>query len=274
MSSNSPSHGFVPLFGGGPSLPFERMDLGQGDGSSPDGSGFVPLFGAPALGPPKPRKPLVVTSEAEPSPEPPPVVTSEGEEIAEAAPPMAEGAPDEPLIEDGEQLREREEGFEVGRRAGLEAGREELERRTKALDAALQEVAGLRQRLLRQTVDDIAAATVEISRRLVRRELSIGVGDVDGLVREILDDLRADDDITVHIAPEDDRAMREGYPGFLAHVGRDASLRVEASPSITPGGILIETEFGSVDATVEARFDAFAEAVQAWATEAVEAIDA
>jgi flagellar assembly protein FliH len=259
MSSSSSPSGFKPLFEPAeaafvPMRPLAEQPLAA--------DAFVPLFGAPSIPapPPRPSEPVVESPPPEPGQDP-------VEEVPED--------PDEgPRVQDVEFLRAREEGFEVGRRAGLDAGRDELQEQREALSATMDTIVGLRRRLLERTVEDIAAATVEIARRLVLRELAVGVGDVEGLVRDILDDLRAEDDIVVYVAPEDDRSMRDGYPGLLAHVGRDASLRVEASSEITPGGVLVETTFGAVEATVERRFDAFAEAVQAWAQDAVDALDA
>ena len=176
-------------------------------------------------------------------------------------------------VHDGDFLQAREEAYEVGRRAGLEAGKTEIDAQVLALQGLLADLGTTRQTVFEQCITDVAKATVEISRRVIGRELSVGVGDLEALVKDILDELRSDDEIVVHIAPEDDRYLRNGYPALLAHVGRDASLRIETAANVTPGGVLVETSFGTVDATVESRFDAFAEAVNSWARDAVERFD-
>jgi len=291
MSSPDTS-GFIPLSRSPAEDTFEPL---AGTGTPPEGSGsgFVPLFGGgpspePEVQPrPSPKSPaptdeapVEASTELEGGSVDP---ASESQELEgagsnaddEGGP--ADGESDEPEEEsefhDGEYLRAREEAFEAARRAGMEAGKAEMAAQIANLQALLDEVAGLRRQILEHSVEDVATATMEIAQRLLRRELSVGIGDIEGLVREILTDLRADDEIIVQIAPEDDRLMREGYPSLLAHVGRKASLRMEPSANITPGGVIIETNFGTVDATVEARFDAFAESVQVWAREAVESLD-
>ncbi len=283
MSSSSPPAGFEPLFSPAESGGFTPLDDELGVPG-----GFEPLFGG--WSPPPDDEP---EDDAAPSNEGPDPGTSDSMELDAADPGAFDASLDgesldesldasvvsdeipaaTPEVHDGDFLQAREEAYEVGRRAGLEAGAAEIGERVDALQSLLDDVAGLRRRLLEQSVRDVADATVEIARRMVRRELSVGVGDLEGLVEEILGDLRTEDEVVVQIAPEDDRFLRDGYPALLAHVGRDASLRIEASAAVTPGGVLVETNFGTVDATVESRFEAFAETVEAWARDAVETAD-
>jgi len=282
VSSSSPGGGFEPLFSTAAPAGFEPLteEVAKADSFEPLLSGWAP--------PPEPE-PIAPEAFEDPgdsldldsvdseglaagldgeSLDPSLASTSMDDSLISEETPAAT-----PEVHDGDFLQAREEAYEVGRRAGLEAGAAEVRERLESLTRMLEDVAGLRRRLFERSVEDVASATVEIARRMVRRELSVGVGDLEGLVKDILSDLRADDEVTVQIAPEDDRFMRDGYPGLLAHVGRDASLRMEASADVTPGGVLVETTFGTVDATVESRFEAFAETVDAWARDAMERID-
>jgi flagellar assembly protein FliH len=273
MSSNSPTD-FQPLFRQYESGGFQALDERQ-----PAAEGFTPT-GSPEQTPEHSRpveafEHLSVrdssTSTDSLDPTGDESLASEIPDIESAGDEQAPSLSDE--VHDGDFLQAREEAYEVGRRAGLEAGKAEIDAQVLALQGVLADLGTARQTIFERCITDVAKATVEISRRVVGRELSVGVGDLEALVKDILDELRADDEIVVHIAPEDDRYLRNGYPALLAHVGRDASLRIEAAANVTPGGVLVETSFGTVDATVESRFDAFAEAVNSWARDAVERFD-
>jgi flagellar assembly protein FliH len=273
MSSNSPTD-FQPLFPQYESGGFQALDERQ-----PAAEGFTPT-GSPEQtsehsqpveafehlsAPGSSTSPDSLDSTDDES------LANESLDIESAGDEQAPSLPEE--VHDGDFLQAREEAYEVGRRAGLEAGKAETDAQVLALQGVLADLGTARQTVFEQCITDVAKATVEISRRVVGRELSIGVGDLEALVKDILDELRADDEIVVHIAPEDDRYLRNGYPALLAHVGRDASLRIETAANVTPGGVLVETSFGTVDATVESRFDTFAEAVDSWARDAVERFD-
>ncbi len=278
MSSNSPTD-FQPLFPQYESRGFQALDERQ-----PAAEGFTPT-GSPEQTPEHSRPveafehlsapgsststdSLDSTDDESLANE---SLASDSLDIESAGDEQAPSLSDE--VHDGDFLQAREEAYEVGRRAGLEAGKAEIDAQVLALQGVLADLGTARQTVFEQCITDVAKATVEISRRVVGRELSVGVGDLEALVKDILDELRGGDEIVVHIAPEDDRFLRDGYPSLLAHVGRDASLRIEATANVTPGGVLVETSFGTVDATVESRFDAFAEAVDSWARDAVERFD-
>lgn len=267
MSSSSAE--FQPLFG-------DRGDERR----------FTPLRSAP---PPARFRPLYDggTEPAAPGPQPaaePPTAPDPPADAAEVdraatADPTAESPPPAPtpVVEpedlDGTLLRLHDEAREAGRRAGLEEGHAAAAETVAAAATLLDELQGLRRRVLERSVRDVAATAVDVARCIVARELAVGGADVHRVVAEVLDALGDQDELVVLIAPEDDDALRDAYPALLARVGRDTTLRVEASAGIGRGGVKVETLHGSVDATVEARFEAFAEAIDAWATERAEGLD-
>ena len=186
--------------------------------------------------------------------------------------PVAEAA--DPRDMDAELLRLSEEAREAGHRVGLQEGLDGAAGTVQAAEALLEELTSLRRRLLERSVQDVADAARLVAHRIVGRELLVAAGDVQALVQDVLSTLGEEDEILLVVSPEDDLALREAYPTLLKRFGRDATLRIETSPEVSQGGVRVETAHGNVDATVDARFEAFAESIDAWARERVEGLDA
>jgi flagellar assembly protein FliH len=255
-------------------------------------SGFRPLFtedapkfeplqpeGAEAsVGAPAPSfKPLVGVRVVS-RPTPPPVAP------ADAADGDPEGVSDPDLVsdpsvdpvapaavsdeaEDVAQLKAREQGFELGREQGLAAAQAEIAERVEELDALVAELTSLRSNLFRSSVQDLGAAITHIAERVVGRELAVNSSGVERLVIDVLDHVQSTDEVVIRIAPEDERQMRNAAPSVLDHLGRDATFRIEVDPKQSPGGAVVQTQLGSIDASVETRFRAFEESIEAWVTE-------
>lgn len=239
---------FRPLFAGqGPA--FIPLQLDGADGEvAPD---FKPLYG-----------------EAQPIPSKAPAPPLEAEPLEQVEEIDPEGlAPELPVEEDISLIRAREQGFAIGREEGLAAAEAEVADRMKNLDALVKELTSLRSRLFRSSVEDLGAAITHIAERVVRRELAVSSAGVQQLVLDVLDHVQADDEVVIRIAPEDERQMRNAAPAVLEHLGRDATFRIGLDPSLQPGGAMVVTQLGSIDASVETRFTAFEESVGDWVIE-------
>lgn len=167
----------------------------------------------------------------------------------------------------------RREAFEAGRREGLEAGRLEAEERLARIEDLARQLDGARQEVFASSVQDVAAAVLHIARRVVGRELRVSQAGIEDLVRGILADVRSGDEVVVRLAEPDARMMRDAWPSLLELVGRDGELHLEVDQRLQPGGAIVETRHGRIDASVEARFAAFEQSVEAWARHELEAID-
>ena len=210
-----------------------------------------------------------------PPPPPRPTATAATSEPGQPAPEEPDEATDEESIEtsDVALLKLREEAFEAGRREGLEAGQAELQDRLARVDDLLRQLDGVRDELFSRSIDDLSAAVMHISRRIVARELSVSSEGVEGLIRSILSDIKADDEVVVRLAEPDAMMMREAYPALLELMGRDGELHLEIDRRLQPGGAIVETRHGTIDASVQARFAAYEQTIDAWARHEVEAID-
>lgn len=187
----------------------------------------------------------------------------------------AEGAGLEsaPLGDDEALRGVRDEYFEAGRQEGLDQGRAEIAGEVERILALGSRFDSLREEVFSRSVKDVADAVVHIARQVVRRELSIRSEGVEQLVLSALEHVRSSDELVIRLSPVDHEAFGDLAPMLFDRLGRDASFRIEVTPDLEPGGVVIQTEYGRIDASVEAQVKAFAESAEAWAREEVGVFD-
>ncbi len=263
-TSDESGTGFTPLRGG------EQSKKGHG-GEAGGSAGFRPLVpgrmgaevaesstpgeeteaeGAEMRPAPKPTEPLVQESDES---------GVEGELVSEST--------EEKLSREADLSRVREEAYELGRAEGLAAGSSEIAAQVARLDVVAVELERLRREMFERTVEDVAAAVHHIARAVVKRELMLDSTGVKALVLEVLEHIQTKDEVLIRVSPEDLLIVQEEAPNLLSHLGRDSHVRIQSDPELSAGGVRVETQLGAVDASVETRFSAFADAVAEWAGE-------
>jgi flagellar assembly protein FliH len=183
--------------------------------------------------------------------------------VAAAPPPPPPPAPVEDVITAEQQARlaglEREaftKGYAQGERAGLEAGGKRAEAMLRRVAQTLEELGGLRQTLIHETERQMVQLALALARRVVHREVTLDPDLAAALAHVALDRLGTTTPATIRLNPEDYTIVaRDGERwGSVA-------VTVVPDPSISRGGCLVESDFGSVDATIERQFDELSRAL-------------
>ena len=177
-----------------------------------------------------------------------------------AVTPMAPPAPDPREHEAHLAALERDafaKGYAQGERAGVEAGNRRGDAMLRRLGETLDELASLRQTLLRQSERQLVQLALALAKRIVRREIAADDELFTALTRVALDRLGDARQATIRLHPEDHaRLAGKGVAQWAA-----AHVSVVADPGVTRGGCLVESPFGFVDATIDAQFQELAQAM-------------
>ena len=170
----------------------------------------------------------------------------------------AEAHPDthSPLLTDDEldQIRERAraEGFEFGRREGLEAGAVELTARAARLEQIIDALEAPVEALDAEVEEQLLALAKALTRQLIRRELRSEPAQVIGVIREALAALPASArGVRVYLHPEDAAVVQATLAGDDA--GR--AWRIEQDPVMERGGCRVTTRTSDVDGSLDGRLN-------------------
>jgi flagellar assembly protein FliH len=126
-----------------------------------------------------------------------------------------------------------------------------LETAVPALEQAVRSVEREKARHLKQCESHVVRLATAIAERLVRRELGRSPEITLDLVREALDLAAGSERITLHLNPADYETLGEQAGQLTARLSETTATDIVADPAVSPGGCLIETEFGDIDQQFE-----------------------
>ena len=167
-------------------------------------------------------------------------------------------APCDHRTEDWERRTgERERAaYEQGRRDGEQALGEQLVQQRADLQAVEQGVLeSLRQtvpQVVRDSEQALLTLALEVAQKLVAG-LPISVEMVEAAVREALNQVEETTDYHVYLHPEDLELLRRVDSSLLHPASTGEHMHFHPAPELTPGGCLVKTHFGIVDAQRETK---------------------
>lgn len=156
----------------------------------------------------------------------------------------------------------RAAGFEAGLAAGREAAQAELAAGLEAVAGLLAAAREERLARLADLADDIVALALHVAEKMLVRPLD---EDPD-IARRVLADIlpraqSAVGSVRVRVAPQDLEPLGPAREALLAAAEGIRELALIADPALLPGSVVLETDWGTIDARWETRWGALASAV-------------
>lgn len=153
----------------------------------------------------------------------------------------------------------REAASKEGYQAGLEQAREDV----LALKDAIGIFLNSNQEVYEQIAPEILSVSVEIAKKIIKKEVSESPEVLVNTVIEVLKGLSKEEaKIMLRVNPVQVDILRQSVPEILNLTGLDAKIIVLADESISEGGCLVTTTNGVVDATIETQLSVVSEALR------------
>lgn len=150
----------------------------------------------------------------------------------------------------------------VGREAyekGLKDGKTLTEQEMTTAAHALAEAVGRYRAELENSKEELKrdglSLCLAVARQVVMRELQADPDAIGGIISKLLDSAEGREVAAIQLHPDDVRRVKQAEAG---RVLEQAGIAIRPSEEITPGGCVIETGFGKLDARVETRLEEIA----------------
>ncbi len=148
-----------------------------------------------------------------------------------------------------EMERSKKEGFEKGRQEGLQQGLELLIR-----------VKELRQKLFEDNEKEMVRLVFAIAEKIIGRELNENDKAIMNIIRLAISDA-VGDKIYVHLNPKDYENIKKNHAELLQKVEAGKTLLLREDEGVKPGGCMVETEIGTIDAQLDTQLSAIKKAL-------------
>jgi flagellar assembly protein FliH len=148
-------------------------------------------------------------------------------------------------------------GFAQGERAGAEAAGKRGEAMLRRLTDTLQELTAARATMIQETEQQMVRLALAIARRVIGREISLDHDLLLAIARVALERLGESARMTVRLHPDDYEATAAAH----AAQWNGSSVQVVADAIVGRGGCRVESEFGLIDAGIDAQMQELARAL-------------
>lgn len=144
-------------------------------------------------------------------------------------------------------------------RNGMDEGRRQAERGLanvfKSLRDGVSALTGLRSRVLKESEEDLLKLSVMIARKIVQREIAQDPAILTSIIVAAVGGCTERDRVVVRLNPGDHGVVAANRQAFMAVLGDDAPITLTPDDGVGPGGCLVETVTGTVDARIESQLD-------------------
>jgi flagellar biosynthesis/type III secretory pathway protein FliH len=155
----------------------------------------------------------------------------------------------------------REEGHTTALRDASTQFESEQNQLVSTLQACLEEVAAQRQGLLQEARRDLLGLAIEVAERVTRVSGKLHRDVALENVRAATAMIVAQSDMTISVHPSDLQAVERFANELHIQLGTLSHTKVVAREDVAPGGVIIETEQGRVDATLDRQLERIAAAM-------------
>lgn len=190
---------------------------------------------------------------------------AEAEAIVEAAKAQARR-----VLEDAERQAEawRQEGYAEGYTAGEAAARAQVVSQVQGLlDALQQAVEGLertRRQVLEHGWDDFLKLSFALAEKIIRKQIQTSPDVTRRLLEDLLSRWKGARGLRIRCHPSEVGSVKAYLEAAGLQDGAGGPVEVVPAQEIAPGGCIVESHYGEIDARLETRLEKIADQLMAW----------
>ena len=144
------------------------------------------------------------------------------------------------------------EGMEAGKAKAMEAEEQSVSKSLEQFASSvktLEESAKVFEGSLEAVKNELIFAALDISKEVIKVELSENSSEVAKLLSdELIKDLQSASKITLKVNPKD-------HGNISVHLGKLKYIDIVSDSAVSPGGVIILSDAGNIDAQISKRFE-------------------
>lgn len=146
------------------------------------------------------------------------------------------------------------DGREAGHRAGLEAVESEMEEMLATMRGLIDMARVERHKIIEGAESEIVKLAIGVAERVLHKAVEVDREIVVAIARAAIAQLVDRESVTVRVNPIDLERMKQHRDSMLA-LGESRHMRVIEDQRIDPGGVVVETDGGTLDAKIATQFE-------------------
>ncbi|GMT41677.1 MAG: hypothetical protein IEMM0002_0088 [bacterium] len=145
----------------------------------------------------------------------------------------------------------RESGYKAGHEKGSEDGVKKVESLLQTLKETIESLNETRNEFYAKSEKEMIDLVTLVSSEIIQREISSNKEVITGVMRKAVKEIHSKQSVKICVNPADLQSAKQLGGELIKETEAITNVSFEADEKITPGGCIVETNIGSLDATVE-----------------------
>lgn len=146
-------------------------------------------------------------------------------------------------------------GYEDGYGKGKQTGLQETIAALNMMNEVVDQLKNYHVQILNDSQKDIVKMAMAVAEKVLHSEIRMNPDAVLSVVKNALNKVNFKKEFTIHVNPLDLEVIKGAGDQIRAMLDNCESLKFKVSPQVEPGGCVVQTESGSVDARVDRQFE-------------------
>ncbi|MEW6729824.1 MAG: FliH/SctL family protein [Acidobacteriota bacterium] len=160
------------------------------------------------------------------------------------------------LEEERQRLNEERVAIEEERRIAIEEAREEGYKEGFAkVNEIIYDLTEKKREVLSQAEADMIRLSIRVAARIIGRELRQHPDTIADIVTQAIQTVRNQTKITIRVNPDDIEHLVKSREQLLNRVGQSKIIDFQSDAKVQPGGCIIESEAGVVNAQLKTQLE-------------------
>lgn len=156
----------------------------------------------------------------------------------------------EPAYKEAYQL-----GLDEGHKAAFEKSSGEIANRLSQVDTLLESLTQLKSQMVAQNEAHIIKLLFSVAKKIAFKEVSQDNESVMNIIRNAVGISQGEEQIVIEVAAEQLEFLESVKKETKRDLEALKNVKFEASPDVKPGGCVVKTNYGEIDARIEERVD-------------------
>lgn len=154
-----------------------------------------------------------------------------------------------------------QKGYDEGRESGYDSGRSEVERIIDRLHMIISKTIERRNEVIEESEAQLVQLVLQIAKKVIKviseNQRNVVINNVVQALRK----LKNKADVVIRVNINDLKTTTEHTKELMSRIERVSNVTVMEDSSVDPGGAIIETDFGQIDARISSQLREIEEAI-------------
>jgi flagellar assembly protein FliH len=147
-----------------------------------------------------------------------------------------------------------QQGYSSGKAIGIEEGKREYSQALTKLENSIEKIITLKQEILREYEPEIIKLAISIAEKILKREVRVNSEHIVEIVKSIVNTLKDKSKITVNLSTDDYSVLKNSEKlNELKYIS--SNFEIVEKPELQKGDVLVDTAFGTIDATIDSQLE-------------------